>query len=317
MRADRLLSILLTLQVGRRITAGELAERLEVSERTILRDMECLSAAGVPVTADRGAGGGWRLAQPYKTDLTGLSSGEIQSLFFGKSSRLLSDLGMSQAAEAALIKLLTALPAVARRDVAAMRERIHIDGAGWHQSDEAFPLLPVLQDALWQDRRVRLLYQRADGTEVERVVDPLGLVAKGSIWYFVGAVEGEARSYRVSRAKEATILEEASVRPDGFDLASYWEQAVAELKANVPRYPAVLRVRPEVVPRLRRYVYARSVEAGEPDRAGWVPVSVVFEVEEEACDFVVRAGGQIVVVEPEALRARVKAVAQSVAAING
>src|SRR4051812_2982239 len=136
MRADRLLSILLLLQTHRRMTAGTLADRLEVSARTIHRDMEALSMAGVPVYAERGAGGGWVLPDTFRTDVTGLTDSEIQALFVSMPTRVLADLGLERASDAALVKLLASLPGTARRDAEQVRQRIHVDGAGWHQSEE-------------------------------------------------------------------------------------------------------------------------------------------------------------------------------------
>ena len=315
MRADRLLSVLLLLQVNKRLTARELAERLEVSERTILRDMDALGAAGVPVTAERGAGGGWGLLQEYRSDLTGLNAMETQTLFLAKSSRLLADLGMGRAAEAALIKLLASLSARSRRDVEHTRERLHIDGAGWYQSGEAFPLLPTLQEAVWQERQLQIGYKRADGTTVERLVSPLGLVAKGSIWYLVAGTEEGLRSYRVSRVQAASLTERLCVRPPGFDLAAFWEQSVAELKAGVPCYPAVLRVAPELLTRVRRSRSLRVEAEGESDEHGWTALSVMFEVEGEARDFVMRAGTLVEVLEPDALRKSVQQLAEGILAL--
>src|SRR5215212_9732508 len=222
MRADRLLSILLLLQTHRRMTAGALAQRLEVSRRTVHRDMEALSMAGVPVYAERGAGGGWVLPDSFRTDLTGLTESEIQALFVSMPTRLLADLGLAQASDAALVKLLAALPSVARRDAEQVRQRIHVDGAGWHQSAETVPALATLQEAVWIDRRVRLNYRRGDGSAVERVVDPLGLVAKGRLWYLVAGVDGEPRTYRISRVEAAEILDEPASRTPDFDLATFW-----------------------------------------------------------------------------------------------
>src|SRR5579884_4031323 len=201
MRADRLLSILLHLQVHRRITAGELARRLEVSERTIYRDMVALGMAGIPVVAERGVHGGWMLMEEYRTNLTGLNEAEIQALFLAKPTRLLADLNLDKAAEGALVKLLAALPTMHRRGAQDVRQRIHIDVLGWRQTREALPLLPPLQEAVWQERRVRMTYRRGDGEVVERVIEPLGLVAKGSIWYLIASAEGEGepRTYRISR----------------------------------------------------------------------------------------------------------------------
>jgi predicted DNA-binding transcriptional regulator YafY len=312
MRADRLLSILLLLQQGRRFTARELAERLEVSERTILRDMEALCAAGVPVTADRGSGGGWRLPQSYRTDLTGMNTAEIQTLFFAKSSRLLGDLGLDKAADAALIKLLASLPAVARQGVEMTWERLHVDGAGWYQSREAFPFLSLVQQAVWQERMLAMVYRRGDNTTSERVVDPLGLVAKGSVWYLIASHDGEMRSFRVSRIIEATITDQPCARPVDFDLAAYWERSVVEFKANVPRYPVTLRASPEFLPRIRRSKYLHIDWEKETSEDGWTELSVIFEMEHEACDYIMRAGPEAVVLAPAELRERVRATAASI-----
>ena len=193
MRADRLLSILLLLQAHGKVTAPELARRLEVSERTIHRDMDALSAAGVPVYARRGAGGGWVLPEEYRTDCAGLNETEVRALFLAKPSRLLADLGLKHAAEAGSIKLLAALPAGHRRDAEHVRGRVHVDVTGWHRREEAVPLLPAIQAAVLGDRKVSLRYVRGDGSPIARVVDPLGLVAKGSIWYLIAADVTERR----------------------------------------------------------------------------------------------------------------------------
>jgi len=314
MRADRLLSILLHLQVHRRLTSRELAKRLEVSERTIHRDMEALSASGIPVTAERGIGGGWGLLEDYRTNLTGLNSTEIQALFLNQPARLLSDLGLHQASEGALIKLLAALPAMHRQNAEYIRQRIHVDSTSWHSPEEAVPHLPTLQDAIWQERKLHFTYGR-DGTSFERLVDPLGLVAKGSTWYLVAAVEGQARSYRVSRVQTAKLSDQPCVRPPDFDLAAYWEQSSADFKASLPRYPATVRVDPTIIPRMRfAGRYARIEHEGPPDAEGWIQLAMQFEEEHNACEYVLSFGPQIEVLEPQALRDRVIKAAESVVA---
>ena len=314
MRADRLISILMLLQVHRQLPARELAGRLEVSERTIHRDMEALSAAGIPVIAERGSGGGWRLPPAYRTNLTGLTEAEIQALFLTQPVRLLADLGLARAADAALIKLLAALPALQRQDAEYVRQRIHIDGAGWNPTEELVPYLPVLQDAIWRERKLRLLYQRGDAV-VERLVDPLGLVAKSTVWYLVAAVEGEIRTYRVSRVQGAELTDEPCVRPAGFDLAAYWAESAAQFKATLPRYPALLRLAPDMLYRLHwgsRYV--RVEHTDPPDADGWVTARVQFQVEEEACQCVLSLGPHVEVLEPLTLREQVIAQAAQVVA---
>ncbi len=306
MRADRLLSILLLLQVHERLTAKELATKLEVSERTIHRDMEALGAAGIPVFAERGTGGGWSLLESYRTNLTGLKETEVQALFLTTPARLLADLGLGKASEAAFIKLLAALPSIYRRDAEYMRQRIHVDLSGWRRSEEAVPFLPTLQDAVWQERRLHLTYQRSDGINVERLVDPLGLVAKGNLWYLVAAIDGEMRTYRVSRVQDAWLTDERCIRPDRFDLAAYWEQSSVSFVANLPRYPVTVRVNPDTLPRMR-YAgrFSRIEHVAEPDADGWVTISILFELEEDACEYVLSFGPQIEVLEPQSLRDKV------------
>lgn len=315
MRADRLLSILLLLQTNQRLTAGDLAKRLEVSERTVYRDMDALSSAGVPVYAERGSGGGWSLLEAYRTDLNGLSEAEAQTLFLANPAHLLTDLGWRQTAETALIKLLAALPGTQRRDAEFVRQRIHIDVTGWRGSDENVSFLPILQEAIWQERKLGLTYRRGDGTMVERRVDPLGLVAKGSVWYLVAAVEAELRTYRVSRVQAAEVTPEPFVRPQAFDLAAYWEESKAQFIADLPRYPATLRVNPDILPRLRfSGRFARIQQIDPPEADGWQRVVMQFDTMDEASGYVVGFGSKIEVVEPPELREQVISLAQSVVA---
>ncbi|MDQ3804797.1 MAG: YafY family transcriptional regulator [Acidobacteriota bacterium] len=316
MRADRLFSIVLLLQAHRLLTARALAERLEVSERTIHRDMEALSGAGIPVVAERGAGGGWSLLGEYRTNLTGLNEAEIQSLFVTRPPRLLADLNLEKAAEGASLKLLAALPTAYRRGAEQARQRIHIDVSGWQRAEEAVPLLHVIQEAVWQERRLRMIYGQAECGAAERVVDPLGLVAKGSVWYLVAAVGGgEVRSYRVSRVQRAELTDEPCARPEGFDLAAFWEQSAAQFRAHLPSYRATFRVRRETVARLPfGGRFARVEQTGEPDEEGWVRVTLRFDVEEMACEYALGFGTQLEVLEPPSLREKVAEAARAVAA---
>lgn len=315
MRADRLFSIVLLLQSHRQLTARNLAHRLEVSERTIHRDMEALSGAGIPVVAERGTGGGWSLLGEYRTNLTGLNEAEIQSLFVTKPARLLADLNLEKASEGALLKLLASLPSVYRRGAETARQRIYVDVTGWNRSEEPVPLLHLLQDAIWHERKVRMTYGRGECGSVERLLDPLGLVAKGSVWYLVAGVEGAVRSYRVSRIEAAEMIDEPCVRPADFDLAAFWEQSAAEFRAHMPRYRALVRVRQEIVPRLP-YAgrFARIERIGRADDKGWVEVSLRFDVEEMACEYALGFGTLLEVLEPRALREKVLETAKRVVA---
>lgn len=313
MRADRLISILLLLQIHKHMTAHQLATRLEVSERTIHRDMEALSTSGVPVTAERGVGGGWSLLDSYRVNLTGLNQTEVQTLFLGKPTQLLNDLGLHDASESALIKLLAALPRLSRHNAEYARQRILIDTSGWHHAEENVACLPLLQEAIWQERKLRFTYQRSNDTLVERCGDPLGLVAKGSIWYLVAAIEGELRTYRASRIRDVAILDEAALRPPAFDLATYWEQSTIQFKAQLPRYEATIRAHADTLSWIRyTFKYAHIEQKSQPDEHGWITLNIQFETEEEACQYILGLGIRAEVLEPRILRERVVYRAQEV-----
>ncbi len=306
MRADRLLSILMLLQVHSRLTAHELAERLEVSERTIHRDMEALSSAGVPVIAERGQGGGWSLLDSYQTTLTGLNLTEIQALFLPRPTHLLANLGWSQAFEAALLKLLASLPTASRQQAEVVSQRIHLDPTGWQHWEEEMAAFPILQTSIWQERQLQLIYERSDGKLVERLVNPLGLVAKGSVWYFIASIDEEVRSYRISRVRDAILTELPCARPVEFNLAEYWQRSLTEFKANLPHYRIVVRVAPTAMLWLRYAGYfARIEQIGSPDAEGWIPVTIRFDVAEAACAYVLGFGAKMEVLEPLELRDRV------------
>ena len=294
MRADRLLSILLQLQLHGRLTGAELAKRLEVSARTIHRDMSSLSTAGVPIVAERGARGGWSLLEGYRANLTGLSEAEVQALFVTRPEKLLADLHL------VLPKLNPQLA----------RQRIYIDISGWNRSNEQVPYLPALQDALWRDRKVCILYGDAECPS-QRVLDPLGLVAKGSIWYLVARIDGDFRSYRVSRIREATILDEAFVRPENFDLAEFWDSSSVRFKERLPRFEVVIRASQPVVDWLRRMIRFGGIDEVSADR-----VRMHFDAEEVAKAVLLGVGDQIEVLEPDSLRQSIFVAARNIVSRN-
>lgn len=309
MRADRLLSILLLLQSRRRVTGRELAGRLEVSERTILRDMDALSSAGIPVIAERGKCGGWSLLDDYQTKLTGLSPAEIQSLFLARPARLMSDLGLKRESEAALIKLQASLPAGAREHAELARRRILIDPRGWRDPGESIPCLPTLLDALWRGRQVRFLYARDQCDPAERTGDPLGLVAKGSTWYLVAQVGNETRTYRISRIREALVLESPAAYPPQFDLAAHWERSAAEFRENLPRYYATFLANHSIMRWIRYRGWRLEEQTLDGDR---VRIRLRFDIEDEAVQFALSFGGDIEVIEPRDLGEKVRAGARAI-----
>ena len=319
MRADRLLSLLMLLQVRGRMTAEELAKKLEVSERTVYRDMSALGIAGVPVYAERGPGGGCGLLDGYRTNLTGLTETEVHTLFMAGAPALLSDLGLGRSLEGAVLKLLAALPASFRENVERARQRIHIDAFGWSHYEEPVPFLAVVQDAVLRDHCLQITYRKGSGEIVERLVDPLGLVAKSTIWYLVGGVNGQTRIFRVSRIQDATITDEVCVRPEDFNLADYWRTWSADFSASLARYAVVVRVRAETIPHLAEEVGAWITplveQASAPDDEGAIQLTLTFESLEHARQRILSWASLIEVLEPRELRESVIDFATRIAAL--
>ncbi|MET8689371.1 WYL domain-containing protein [Streptomyces sp. NPDC004732] len=314
MRADRLLALLLLLQNRGGMSAPELAAELEVSVRTVYRDAEALAASGVPVYAERGPAGGFRLLDGYRTRLTGLTEGEADSLALAGMPGAAADLGLGAELATAQLKLAAALPAGLGERSRRIQERFHLDAAAWFRTADPAPLLDVVADAVWRQRVLRAHYRRWGG-DVRRELHPLGLVLKAGNWYLVASADGAdgadggARTYRVSRFLSATVAEEPSGRPDGFGLAAYWAEASRGLEARVLRGTARLRVSPaglRLLPAMFGAAGARAVDgAGGPDTDGWVEVDLDVEELPVAVSDILRLGLEAEVLGPSDLRAEV------------
>jgi predicted DNA-binding transcriptional regulator YafY len=314
MRADRLLSMLMLLQTRGRMTAEDLAEELEVSTRTVYRDLDALSFAGVPVYSERGPSGGISLLEDYRTNLTGLTRDEVRALFMFTVPGLFADLQVDKTQQAANLKLIAALPAPFQKDVEWVRQRIHLDPAGWFQPAEATPYLSTIQEAVWQNRRLRIVYRRSDGEWVKRLVEPYGLVAKTSVWYLVAAMMRGVLTYRVSRIQEAELTDSHFERPDDFDLLIFWTKWCAEFEASHDRYEVTLRVHPEEIPLLVQTfgegIHTLFEQAGSPDEEGCCTLSLTFESLEAACQKLLGLGTKVEVMGPQALRERMLEMAR-------
>ena len=319
MRADRLLSLLILLQTRGRMTARRLAEELEVSERTIYRDIDALSAAGVPVYTERGPGGGCALLDGYRTNLTGLTRDEVRALFMLSVPAPLADLGVGHELKAALLKLSAALPTERRTDERRMRERIHLDSIWWFQHEEPVPHLQTIQEAVWEDRRLQLRYRLPFQAEAEQVVDPYGLVAKAGVWYLVCASGGHVRVHRASHVMGARLVDGSFERPPGFDLAEFWKDWSASYEQNRAHYPVLARVAPGLhrhLPQLFGEPMRDSIaKAGPPDAEGWLTLILPFESFEAARGRILGFGRAVEVLEPAALRDSVLDFATQVVAL--
>ena len=317
MKASRLMSALMLLQAHGQLSSRELSERLEVSPRTVHRDMEALCIAGVPLTAMRGAQGGWRLEKGWRTQVPGLDEPELRALLMTQP-RALGDPRLAAAAERAFGKLMAALPVSMRQQAAAMRERLHVDHTGWNPSSEDLSMLPVVQDAVARDCRLTFDYTRADGETAPRTVDPLGLVAKGSSWYLVARAANGLRTYRVSRMQTVTVLATSFERPAKFNLGSYWKESTAQLQQARQSYEVTLLLDPQAARSIRRWMDAVPVESRtEKIPEGWVALRVGFENEEQARFVTLGFGPSARVWKPNQLRERILADARAIAGSTG
>ncbi|MFG3493762.1 helix-turn-helix transcriptional regulator [Streptomyces sp. NPDC047928] len=321
MRAARLIKMVLLLQSRPSMTAGELARELEVSERTITRDALALSEAGVPVYADRGRSGGYRLVGGYRTRLTGLARGEAEALFLSGVPGALRDMGLDDAASAARLKVSAALLPSLRGAPESAAQRFHLDAPGWYQEPQAPELLPAIADAVWDDRLVSARYRRGD-TVVERELAPYGLVLKAGVWYLCARADEAFRVYRVDRFEAVAPGAERFARDEGFDLPEFWEERAAEFARSLLRTEVVVRLSDagaRRLPHLTDPAAAREAlaAAGPADPTGRVTVTLPVESEEVAFSQLLALGPEAEVLEPATLRERFAGAAAGMAALYG
>ncbi len=307
MRADRLLSALLLLQAHGKLSSKALAERLEVSARTIHRDMESLSASGVPVVATRGALGGWQLDEAWRTRVPGLDTAELQALLMAQP-RAIGDPRLAASAERALSKLMAAMPASMREQAATMRQRLYVDPTGWRGTTENLAALPIVQEAVSRDRVLKMDYRAPKKPSSERTVNPLGLVAKGTTWYLVAGTAAGLRTFKVSRIDNPVMLDRTFDRPPRFDLPAVWKESTDEYR-KARRYATTLRADPAAAGTLRTWCRVVSESSGHDES---VTLCVDFEDADEACFMVLGLGASVEVIEPADLCDRVAANVEAI-----
>ncbi|MEU3778504.1 WYL domain-containing protein [Streptomyces sp. NPDC032472] len=322
MKSTRLVMILLLLQTRERMTAAELARELEVSVRTVYRDVEALAAAGVPLYGDAGHRGGYRLLGGYRTRLTGLSSGEAEALLLSGVPGPAAELGLGRALAAAQLKLRAALPPELREQADRMRARFHLDAPGWYARSTQVPFLARVADAVWRGRVLEVRYRRwKEPTDVDRRLRPYGLVLKAGRWYVVAAPadgpepEPVPRTYRVDQIMELAVTGEECAPPPGFDLAAHWERAQEDFRDRLYRGRAEVRLSPRGLGRLNADDAAAAAAGGVPDPelAGWTRAVLPVESLDRAEAAYLALGADIEVLGPPELRARIAATAAAVA----
>ncbi|MFI8103689.1 helix-turn-helix transcriptional regulator [Streptomyces sp. NPDC086023] len=314
MKSSRLLSIILLLQTRGRLTADELAAELEVSPRTVYRDIEALHAAGVPLYGDPGHHGGYRLLDGYRTRLTGLNTPEAQSLFLAGLPGAASALGLGASLASTELKLRAALPPGLRAEADRMRARFHLDAPGWYAEDDDLRHLPEVADAVWAGRTLRVRYRRwKEPTDVDRVLDPYGLVLKAGRWYLVAAPG--PRTYRVDQLLSVTVTGDAFEIPAGFDLAAHWGAAQRDFHARLRQGEATVRLAPGAAARLTGTAARAAAETGVPEADGWTRAVLPTESPEQALAAFLALGPAVEVLGPPELRAALREAARATAAL--
>lgn len=316
MRASRLLSLLMLLQLRGSVTASALAAELEVSERTIYRDIDALSEAGVPVYGDRGPGGGFQLLDGYRTRLTGLDSAEAEAMFIGGVPGLALALGVGDAAGRAWNKLMLALPAHARQNAGRMGGRFHLDDADWYHLAEETPFLPDVTRAIMDGTRARMRYESWSGVR-DWVIDPLGLVLKAGNWYFAGRSDARVLVFKVASIRQFAATDEQFDWPADFDLAGFWADHLTAFEARLRPLTADLRLSAlgrDRLARRGRFAADAVTRAGPADAQGWADVVLPIESLDQAALLLLGLGPEVQVTAPDELRARTCALALELAA---
>ena len=311
MRAGRLVSLLLLLQTRGRMTAQALADELEVSVRTVYRDVESLGSAGVPIYADRGPDGGYQLLDGYRTRLTGLTGDEAGTLFLAGMPGPAAELGLGSVLAAAELKLRASLPDELADRADRVRQRFHLDAPGWFRGDEPTPHLAAVADAVWSSRQLSVRYLRWRAPrEVSRKLSPLGVVLKAGRWYLVaGSDPAKITAYRVSSILDAVVLDEPVERPAGFDLTAFWREWTERFEGSVYTASATVRMTRSAL-EMMTYVFPPEMSrrahaaAGEPDSAGWLVTEVPIESIRHGHVELLRLGAEAEVLGPPELRDR-------------
>jgi predicted DNA-binding transcriptional regulator YafY len=307
MRADRLLSLLLLLQTRGRRTARELAAELEVSTRTIYRDVDALCSAGIPIFVQRGPGGGIDLLEDYRTDLTGLSDPELQALFMVSIPTALVELGVGEDLRTGMRKLVASQSSRRQLQATQIQPRVHLDSSPWNSGlSQNLPILRTLHIGLMKDRIVCLRIKLPFETEIDLVVEPYGLVAKLGRWYLVCRREGRLRALSVSQILEATLTDENFDRSESFDLVGFWETWCGARQRSRSGFTTRLRLSQQLLPYLvwggEAFEVVAQMDLVEDADHTWREAVLRFDNFHQARIHILGFGGACEVLEPEALR---------------
>jgi predicted DNA-binding transcriptional regulator YafY len=302
---------MLLLQTRGKMTTQQLADETKVSRRTILRDIEALSIAGVPIYAEGGHQGGVTLDDAYRSTLVAMQEKEVRTLFVGDNSQLLREIGLGDAADSAMRKLSAVLPASHALSVQHFQQRILIDSAWWWRDGQHLPFWEKLQQAVHEDRCIEVIYEPSSNTS-PRILEPYSLVAKSSVWYLVARQSGEFRTFRVSRIRDFRILGTRFHRSPDFDLPAFWREQQTHFAESVDDYRFTLRVHPDRMSFIKSLVPGRFLQSGPAGSDGWLCLQFRLESIDLAKMLVFGLGSQAEVVEPPELQVAVMDTARMI-----
>lgn len=316
MRADRLISILMHLQ-NRRMTAKELSQLLEVSERTIYRDIDALCSSGVPIQADSGLGGGFSLPPDYRTKVDGLNTSEIHALFLQMNEEPFKSLGISQSMKSAWLKLFNSLSAPLQVDVEWIRNRVFLDMGGWRKRQENEGWLKRVQQSVWEQRKAFAMYKDRFHARHELELEPYALVMKTGTWFVVGRSGEEIRSFLITRFESFELTDQRFERMEGFDLETYWHQWITDYGRKQSQYRVILEGDARALSQIAKMggVVLESGTSKEPGQEGWLEAQVSFENIESALSALLAQGRQVHILAPQELRERIRELVVSLAAL--
>lgn len=297
MRADRLISILMLLQMHKKLTASELSKKLEVSVRTIYRDIDILSGIGVPIIADKGINGGIKLLGDYKTSLTGINKKELFSLLIPTGDKIFEDLGIEDLKYSTMLKILGNSSHNQIEELENIQNYIYIDMYTWNEPNISLDIdiLSILQNAVWNSKSLKLLYRKIDETK-EIVINPLGLVCKRGVWYLVAADNEIIKTYKVTSIESALLMNDTFVRPYDFNLKIYWKNSTNNFKNLIPKYTFAFKVSPSILNHIKERPFITISET--IFRENEIYLNIKFDSVLQGIEFAFGYGKDIEIIEP-------------------
>lgn len=297
MKADRLISILMLLQIHKQLTANELAKRLEVSVRTIYRDVESLSALGIPIFTDRGSNGGIKLLGDYKTTLTGINKTELYSLFLPTGNKVLEDLGIEKIKDSTLLKLLGDSSTDQINEIKHIQNYIYIDMYSWSENQIKVDknILSIIQAGIWNHNILKIIYKKTNETK-EVVLNPLGLVCKRGTWYLIGENNEIIKTYKLNNIELASLKDKTFERPNSFNLESYWKSSTLKFKSSIPKHTFTVKVKPSIVNHIKERPFITISNIIIKDEEAFMDIQ--FDAMFQGIEFAFGYGKDLEIIQP-------------------